>query len=95
MLVALGSERTDYVLLVKPQFEAGRAKVPRGGVVSDPRVHREVLTRVIEGLADAGLAIRAVMPSPRPGAKGNVEYLAWARQGKTPVSVSDLEAILP
>lgn len=65
------------VALVKPQFEAGRGLVGRGGVIRDPSVRREVLTRVLESAARVGLAIRGAIPSPIKGPAGNVEYLAY------------------
>ena len=64
----------DFVLLVKPQFEAGRARVGKGGIVRDPDVHRSVLREVREGLGGAGLFVVDVMPSPLTGADGNVEF---------------------
>jgi len=68
------------VLLVKPQFEAGRAQVGKGGVVRDASVHRLVLRRVRDGLAAAGIAATAAMPSPLRGADGNVEFFFHARR---------------
>jgi 23S rRNA (cytidine1920-2'-O)/16S rRNA (cytidine1409-2'-O)-methyltransferase len=65
----------DFVLLVKPQFEAGRARVGKGGVVRDPEVHRAVLREVRDGLRAAGLFVVDVMASPLRGADGNVEFL--------------------
>jgi 23S rRNA (cytidine1920-2'-O)/16S rRNA (cytidine1409-2'-O)-methyltransferase len=68
------------VLLVKPQFEAGRAQVGKGGVVRDASVHRLVLRRVRDGLAAEGIAATAAMPSPLRGADGNVEFFFHARR---------------
>jgi 23S rRNA (cytidine1920-2'-O)/16S rRNA (cytidine1409-2'-O)-methyltransferase len=65
----------DLVLLVKPQFEAGRARLGKGGIVRDPDVHRAVLYEVRDGLRDAGLHVVDVMVSPLRGADGNVEFL--------------------
>jgi len=73
----------DALLLVKPQFEAGRGKVGRGGVVRDPAVHRDVLTDVASALAGAGLAMIGVMNSPLRGADGNIEFVAHCRAGAT------------
>lgn len=68
------------VLLVKPQFEAGRVEVSRGrGVIRDPDVHRRTLGEVATALADAGAVIMGVMPSPITGHAGNVEFLVHAR----------------
>ena len=63
------------VALVKPQFEAGREDVPRGGVVRDPETWRRVLLEVAGGARDAGFHPRAVVRSPIAGGDGNVEFL--------------------
>ncbi|MFZ4585489.1 MAG: TlyA family RNA methyltransferase [Acidimicrobiia bacterium] len=70
----------DVVALVKPQFEAGRESVGRGGIVRDPAVHRSVLIEVCHAFAACGLPVRAVIPSPIRGAEGNVEFLVHARR---------------
>jgi 23S rRNA (cytidine1920-2'-O)/16S rRNA (cytidine1409-2'-O)-methyltransferase len=64
------------VALVKPQFEAGRDRVPRGGVVRDPAVHRDVLLRFESDARDAGFVPRGLLRSPITGADGNLEFLA-------------------
>ena len=63
------------IALVKPQFEAGREAVPRGGVVRDPAVHREVLVQFADDAHRAGFAALSVIRSPVVGAEGNVEFL--------------------
>ncbi len=63
------------VALVKPQFEAGREAVPRGGVIRDPAVHRAVLAAVGHEAQDAGFEARSLIRSPITGADGNVEFL--------------------
>lgn len=65
------------VVLIKPQFEAGRREVGKGGVVRDRRVHRRVLERVLGVAAELGLELRGLMPSPLRGPAGNVEFLCW------------------
>jgi 23S rRNA (cytidine1920-2'-O)/16S rRNA (cytidine1409-2'-O)-methyltransferase len=65
----------DIVALVKPQFEAGRQEVGKGGLVTDPAVHDAVLARVTESAASCGLARVAMTPSPITGAAGNREFL--------------------
>ena len=67
------------IALVKPQFEAGRADVPRGGVVRDPEVHRRVLLRFADDARAAGLAPVGLIASPRTGREGNREFLALLR----------------
>jgi len=90
-LLALCAEAADFVLLVKPQFEAGRARLGRGGIVRDPAVHAAVLREVVQALGVAGLGVRDVIPSPLRGAEGNVEFLAFARRGEMTVSVTTLD----
>ncbi|MEZ5136416.1 MAG: TlyA family RNA methyltransferase [Acidimicrobiales bacterium] len=71
------------VVLIKPQFEAGRREVDRGrGVISDPEVWREAVADVIAAFGAAGATMMGVMPSPIRGAEGNVEFLAWGRPGE-------------
>ena len=65
--------------LVKPQFEAGRADVARGGVVRDPAVHARVLEEVTAAAAAVGLARVGLVESPITGAEGNREYLMHLR----------------
>jgi 23S rRNA (cytidine1920-2'-O)/16S rRNA (cytidine1409-2'-O)-methyltransferase len=69
----------DVVALVKPQFEAGRDEVGKGGIVRDPDVHARVLERVTAEAAAAGLVRRAMTPSPITGAEGNREFLLHLR----------------
>jgi len=72
----------DLVLLVKPQFEAGRVAVSKGkGVVRDPEVWLGALEGVVSALHDAGTGIMGAMASPLTGASGNVEFLLHARKG--------------
>jgi 23S rRNA (cytidine1920-2'-O)/16S rRNA (cytidine1409-2'-O)-methyltransferase len=73
----------DLLLLVKPQFEAGRGRVGKGGVVRDPGVHQAVLRRVRDELASTGLYARAVTPSPLRGADGNIEFFFHCRKEQT------------
>ncbi|CAN5646372.1 hypothetical protein BH20ACT2_BH20ACT2_19840 [soil metagenome] len=79
-LLALAVPGGDLVLLVKPQFEAGRVEVSRGkGVIADPAVWRSVLLEVSSALAGRRAAIMGAMVSPLTGAEGNVEFLVHAR----------------
>ncbi|NIA24641.1 MAG: TlyA family rRNA (cytidine-2'-O)-methyltransferase [Gammaproteobacteria bacterium] len=84
-LAACSFEDTDFVLLVKPQFEAGKGKVGKGGIVRDPKVHREVLDKVIGCLEQSGIGAKQVIRSPIRGAGGNREFFLWARQGRVTV----------
>jgi 23S rRNA (cytidine1920-2'-O)/16S rRNA (cytidine1409-2'-O)-methyltransferase len=79
-LLALSEPAADLVLLVKPQFEAGKAEADRGrGVISDSTVWREVLEAVGTALTGRGAVIMGWMVSPVRGAKGNVEFFVHAR----------------
>jgi 23S rRNA (cytidine1920-2'-O)/16S rRNA (cytidine1409-2'-O)-methyltransferase len=69
----------DMVLMVKPQFEVGRSKVGKNGVVRDAALHVESVQRVCETAYGLGWGTRALAPSPLPGPAGNVEYFCWLR----------------
>ncbi|MEX1316183.1 MAG: TlyA family RNA methyltransferase [Synechococcaceae cyanobacterium] len=69
----------DLVLLVKPQFEVGKSRVGRGGVVRDPAAHCEAIERVITAAAGLGLRPAGLIASPITGPAGNHEYLLWLR----------------
>ncbi|MDR1727526.1 MAG: TlyA family RNA methyltransferase [Acidobacteriota bacterium] len=74
-----GGAAVDVVALVKPQFEAGRGEVGKGGVVRDPEVRARTLAAVT-GFAEAGgYRVCGSIPSPLPGAEGNVEFLLHLR----------------
>jgi 23S rRNA (cytidine1920-2'-O)/16S rRNA (cytidine1409-2'-O)-methyltransferase len=64
------------IALIKPQFEAGRRQVGKGGVVRDPAVHRQVLLELLNWAAAQGWGVQGLMPSPLRGPAGNVEFLA-------------------
>ena len=85
----------DLVLLVKPQFEAGRAAVSRGrGVVRDPQEWRTALAGVTSALHDAGTGIMGAMASPLTGPAGNVEFLVHARKGHAAPASGEVTALL-
>ncbi|MEA2827952.1 MAG: rRNA (cytidine1920-2-O)/16S rRNA (cytidine1409-2-O)-methyltransferase [Actinomycetota bacterium] len=82
-LLGLAAAGADLVLLVKPQFEAGRADASRNkGVIREPEVWTRVLGEVIDTYAAAGAGLRGVMVSPLRGAEGNVEFLAHLVAGE-------------
>ena len=84
-LVGVAERGATLVLLVKPQFEAGRAAVSRGrGVVRDAEVHLAVQQRVADALVAAGATIMGWMQSPLRGADGNVEFFVHARTSDRP-----------
>ena len=69
--------RRDLVLLVKPQFEVGKARVGKGGVVRDPEAHGDAIHGVIAAAQALGLAPLGLVASPITGPAGNHEYLLW------------------
>ncbi|MSQ41902.1 MAG: TlyA family RNA methyltransferase [Dehalococcoidia bacterium] len=70
----------DLLALVKPQFEAARAQVPRGGVVEEATVHASAVARVALWAINAGLRVRGVIRSPLLGPSGNREFFLWLRR---------------
>ncbi len=68
------TEDAEALVLVKPQFEVGRAQVGRGGIVKDPALHLQVLREVAEVAQALGYAVRGACASPLPGAEGNREF---------------------
>jgi 23S rRNA (cytidine1920-2'-O)/16S rRNA (cytidine1409-2'-O)-methyltransferase len=78
-LLPLVDRDGDWIILVKPQFEAGREFVERGGIVRDPTGHRFACERVSEAMRAAGFDV-ALMDSPILGGEGNREFLLHARR---------------
>jgi 23S rRNA (cytidine1920-2'-O)/16S rRNA (cytidine1409-2'-O)-methyltransferase len=68
------------VALIKPQFEAGRAEVGKGGVVRDPQVHERVCAEAKDWIETLGWTVLGITPSPITGPEGNVEFLMGARK---------------
>lgn len=87
-------ENADFVLLVKPQFEADRKHVERGGVVRDPKVRAEAVRRVVDRGHELGLGVMGVVRSPLPGPAGNVEYFLWLRAGASGLDHRDIDHIV-
>ena len=84
----------QIVALVKPQFEAGKGQVGKGGVVRDPEVHRSVLETVLAAAAEQRLVPSGLIRSPLKGRKGNVEFLLWLRPGDPDSARSSYEQLL-
>lgn len=80
-LAAMLQPGGHLIVLVKPQFEVGRERLGRGGVVRSTAERRRVLERAVAGLAVAGITPCGATPSPIPGAHGNREYLVWGVAG--------------
>ena len=90
----LMKEGREGVCLVKPQFEAGREKVGKNGVVRDPAVHLEVLEHFLSHAAEAGFSVKDITFSPIKGPEGNIEYLGYLYAGEDPAYGGDLKALV-
>lgn len=89
------TEKGEIVCLIKPQFEAGREKVGKKGVVRDKKVHEEVIHMVMEFAASIGLVLCNLEFSPIKGPEGNIEYLLHlSKDGKCQPSEIDVEAVV-
>ena len=84
-------ERWDALVLVKPQFEAGRADVPQGGVVRDPAVRRRVLREVVDAALGWGATAVGVVDSGLPGPKGNREFFVHLSNRGEAVLLDDID----
>jgi 23S rRNA (cytidine1920-2'-O)/16S rRNA (cytidine1409-2'-O)-methyltransferase len=92
-VLACLSERFDALALVKPQFELGRDRVGRGGVVRDAADRREALVAVAGHARDGlGCAVRGFASSGLPGPAGNRETFVWLAEAGRPAEAGDLEA---
>ena len=80
---ALLKPDADLICLIKPQFEAGKGKVGKKGVVREPEIHLEVLQNYVENAHAAGFKVLDVTFSPIKGPEGNIEFLGYlAKQGE-------------
>jgi 23S rRNA (cytidine1920-2'-O)/16S rRNA (cytidine1409-2'-O)-methyltransferase len=80
-LARLGGADMQAVVLIKPQFEAGRDKVGKKGVVKSPEVHRDVIRGVAKAAREDGFEVLGLTYSPIKGPRGNIEYLAHLGRG--------------
>ena len=88
MLPQFLADDAMMVCLVKPQFEAGREKVGKHGVVSDPATHMEVLERAVSFAKKSGFGIVGIEFSPIKGPQGNIEYLMVLTKGNPSADIS-------
>lgn len=85
----------EIVCLIKPQFEAGREKVGKKGVVRDPKVHEEVIWKVVDFARSLSFEAKALEYSPIKGPEGNIEYLLWIKKQPAAESKAQEQAELP
>lgn len=102
-LIAASRAGASFVLLVKPQFEAGRTEVSKGrGIITEPEIWHRVLSEVSSALTERKAAIMGAMVSPITGSDGNVEFVLVGRfpgsdsplAGSSPLRATDLEATI-
>lgn len=84
----------EAVCLIKPQFEAGREKVGKKGVVRDPAVHLEVLEHFLQHAKESGFTVKDITFSPIKGPEGNIEYLGYISAKEGPDYEGDLEELV-
>ena len=84
----------QMICLVKPQFEAGKDKVGKKGVVRDPEVHRQVLEDFLAYSREAGFGLKGLDYSPIRGPEGNIEYLAWIEKDAESIPTPDLSTLV-
>lgn len=89
-LISVTGPDADMALMVKPQFEVGKDRVGKGGVVRDPGLRAEAVLDVAHAAEARGWGVRAVTTSPLPGPSGNVEFFLWLKRGESQI---DDEAI--
>ena len=84
----------DLALMVKPQFEVGKDRVGKGGVVRDPALRAEAVVSVAEAAERRGRGARMVTTSPLPGPSGNVEFFLWLRRGPAAIGAEEIDAVV-
>ena len=78
-VLALGAPGAEIIALIKPQFEVGKGKVGKGGIVRDDALRREAVDGIVAFAREISLEVAGVIESPIEGAEGNREYLAWMK----------------
>lgn len=93
-LLAVTDPDGDLALMVKPQFEVGKERVGKGGVVRDPALRAEAIATVAATAQLAGWGAQAVAVSPLPGPSGNHEYFLWLRHAEARIGTADFDAVV-
>ncbi len=84
----------EMILLIKPQFEAGKENVEKGGVVRNKNVHQDVIKNVIDYAINLDYTINGLTYSSIKGPSGNIEYLLWLSTNKNPTQTYDIKSIV-
>ncbi len=93
-LVGVSLPETDFLVMVKPQFEVGREKLGAGGVVRDPLLRKSAVREVADAAFEMGLGCEGVVASSLPGPSGNVEYFLWLKRGSAKITDAALDAAI-
>ncbi|HEU4948054.1 MAG TPA: TlyA family RNA methyltransferase [Kribbella sp.] len=93
-LISVVRDDGDLVLMVKPQFEVGKERLGKGGVVRDPELRADAVRMVARKVAELGWGIEGVAASPLPGPSGNVEYFLWIRRTSSPLDETMLRTAI-
>ena len=93
-LLGVTREDGDLALMVKPQFEVGKDRLGKGGVVRDPELWVETVLGVAHAAGERGWGAQAVTVSPLPGPSGNVEFFLWLRRGPQAVEDESMAAVV-
>ncbi len=91
-VLACAADVFDCLAMVKPQFEVGRERIGKGGVVRDPALRREVVQDVAAAARAAGASVMGSAPSALEGPSGNKETFLWLAEGSRPGAVDEVEA---
>jgi len=91
-VLACCAPRYDALVMVKPQFEVGRARIGKGGVVSDPALRREAIATVASAARGLGASVLGFASSGLPGPAGNRETFAWLAEGGREGALDDIDA---
>ena len=91
-VLACVADTYDALVMVKPQFEVGRERVGKGGVVRDPALRREAVVMVADAAQGLGASVMGLAPSGLPGPKGNLETFLWLAEGGRAGALDDVAA---
>lgn len=88
------SDEGHLIALVKPQFEVGKGRVGKRGVVKDPVLHIEVLEKITQGIRESGLRVHGLTRSPIAGPEGNIEFWVWASRSGVDEAVDPTHVVM-
>lgn len=93
-VMSLLKDDGDFILLIKPQFEAGREDVGKKGVVREKTVHKRVVKEITDFVISEGYSVQGLDYSPVKGPEGNIEYLLYIKKNSTPSIEYDIDSLV-